>query len=288
MTVRLGLEGRCGLVIDGTTEIGDACVQRLRDEGMSIGFAASDRRPRRVARAADRRIVHRMRPARPRELRPSRRSTRSSSAVAASTCWSRPPPWLLDGSLEATAEADFRELLEANLTAPFRIARACLPAMRAQGGGSIVHIASDSGIRAAHERAATSVAAAGVIAAAELFGAEGAADGVRANAVCPSDDVGGADVASLVAWLASDDSVHVTGATLRIDAGAGAAMPVDTRNANASPLDTGAPTDKDCAPWNGSWSGLTHQSTRARRSRGQPTSRTAQRSPSYAPQSRRG
>lgn len=228
MTVRLGLEGRCGLVIDGTTETGDACAQRLRDEGMSICFAASDRvRGESLARrtgasfiecdqrdrtSCDQAVKHAL------ELGGGRLDVLVTAAAMA-----------LDGSLEATPEADFRQLLEANLTAPSRIARACLPAMRAQGGGSIVHIASDSGIRAAHERAAMSVAAAGVIAAAELLSAEGAADGVRANAVCPSDDVGGADVASMVAWLASDDSVHVTGATLRIDAGAGAAMPVDTR-----------------------------------------------------------
>ncbi len=228
MTVRLGLEGRCGLVIDGTTEISAACVQRLREEGMSIRFAAPDPvRGESLARrtgatfvecdqrdrtSCDQAVKHAL------ELGGGRLDVLVTAAAVA-----------LDGSLEATPEADFRQLLEANLTAPFRIARACLPAMRAQGGGSIVHVASDSGIRAAHERAAMSVAAAGVIAAAELFGAEGAAHGVRANAVCPNDDVGGADVASLVAWLASDDSVHVTGAALRIDAGAGAAMVVDTR-----------------------------------------------------------
>jgi NAD(P)-dependent dehydrogenase (short-subunit alcohol dehydrogenase family) len=36
-------------------------------------------------------------------------------------------------------------------------------------------------------------------------------------------------VASLVAWLAGDESAHMTGATLRVDGGVGAAMVVDTR-----------------------------------------------------------
>ena len=81
----------------------------------------------------------------------------------------------------------------------------------------------------------------------ELFAAEGAQFGIRANAVCratscrasgiqaghadhaenpdawtlpPSGRFGtGEDVASLVAWLASDESSHMTGATLRIDGG---------------------------------------------------------------------
>jgi hypothetical protein len=36
-------------------------------------------------------------------------------------------------------------------------------------------------------------------------------------------------VASLIAWLASDESAHLNGATLRVDDAAGAAMVVDTR-----------------------------------------------------------
>jgi NAD(P)-dependent dehydrogenase (short-subunit alcohol dehydrogenase family) len=135
---------------------------------------------------------------------------------------------LFEGSIEATPEAAFRELLEANLTSMFRTARACFRVMRAQGGGSMIHVASDAGIRAAHEIAAYSVTSAGVIAASELFAAEGAPHRIRSNAVCPRT---GTDVASLVAWLASDESAHVNGATLRVDDAAGAAMVLDTRTA---------------------------------------------------------
>jgi NAD(P)-dependent dehydrogenase (short-subunit alcohol dehydrogenase family) len=165
---------------------------------------------------------------------------------------------LFQGPIEATPEPVFRELLEVNLTALFRISRRCFEQMRGNGGGSMIHIASDAGIRAVHEIAAYSVTKAGVIAVSELFGAEGAQYGIRSNAVCPGDIVPGVqatpaghedhaedpagwvlppsgrfgtgeDVAGLVAWLASDESAHMTGATLRIDGGTGAAMRVLTR-----------------------------------------------------------
>jgi NAD(P)-dependent dehydrogenase (short-subunit alcohol dehydrogenase family) len=161
---------------------------------------------------------------------------------------------LFQGSIEATPEDVFRELLEVNLTALFRVSRSCFEAMQ-NHGGSMIHIASDAGIRAVHEIAAYSVTKAGVIAVSELFGAEGAPYGIRSNAVCPGDIVPGVqatptghedhaedpagwvlppsgrfgtgdDVAALVAWLSSDDSAHMTGATLRIDGGTGAAMRV--------------------------------------------------------------
>jgi NAD(P)-dependent dehydrogenase (short-subunit alcohol dehydrogenase family) len=131
-----------------------------------------------------------------------------------------------EGSIEETPENVFRDLLEVNLTSVFTVARACFARMREQGGGSMILVTSDAGIRAAHETAAYPVAMAGVIAVAELFAAEGAIHGIRANAVCPGPDV---DMAALVAWLASDESAHVSGATLRVDGGAGAAMRVANR-----------------------------------------------------------
>lgn len=131
-----------------------------------------------------------------------------------------------EGSLEATSDGAFCGLLDANLSAVFRASRACFGAMRERGAGSMIHVCGDAGIRAAHETPAYSVACAGVIALSELFAAEGAPHGIRANAVCVRP---GTDVAPIVAWLASDESAHVNGATIRVDDGAGAAMVLDTR-----------------------------------------------------------
>ena len=63
--------------------------------------------------------------------------------------------------------------------------------MKAQGGGSMIHIASDTGVRGIHGLAAYSVTKAGAVAVSELFAGEGAPFGIRANAVCPGDVVPG-------------------------------------------------------------------------------------------------
>lgn len=216
MSARLGLEGRVGLVLGAGSEIGRACVKRLGDEGMTINsLIESDLRDRNRCDEAVQRAL-------------ARSGGRIDVLVTT-------PGIVAGGSIEKTPESDFRAQLEANLTAPFRVGRACARSMRERGRGSIITVASDAGIRADHTAAGYSVTSAAVIALAELFAADGAADGVRCNAVCPAAAGGetandGADgVAALVAWLACDESTHVNGATLRIDGGAGAAMVADTR-----------------------------------------------------------
>jgi NAD(P)-dependent dehydrogenase (short-subunit alcohol dehydrogenase family) len=187
------------LVMGKGSDTTQACVERLREDGMTVVLTSADR-------AVDDAL----------EL-----GSRDGVDVLV-TC----PELRVDGSIESTSEALFRELLAVDLTAVFRVGRVCFEVMRRRGGGSMIHIASDAGIRATHEMAAFSVMSAGVIAVAELFAAEGAAHGIRSNAVCPRS---GTDIAAVVAWLASGESTHVSGATLRVDGAAGAAMVVDTR-----------------------------------------------------------
>ncbi len=257
MTTTDGLEERSALVTGGTSGIGKACVARLRKEGMRVAFTGRSRaRGEAVARETGAEFIecdHGDREASDRAVKQALDSAEGRLDVLVANAGI-----LFQGPIEATPEDVFRELLEVNLTALFRVSRRCFEPMRHHGGGSMIHIASDAGIRAVHEIAAYSVTKAGVIAVSELFGAEGAPHGIRSNAVCPGDIVPGvqatpagheghaedpsgwvlppsgrfgtgADVAGLVAWLASDESAHMTGATLRIDGGTGAAMRVLTR-----------------------------------------------------------
>ena len=253
-----GLEGRVALVTGGTSGIGKVVVERLRAEGMRVAFTGrSEERGAAVAAATGATFIR----------ADARDRTACDGSVEEALVLSggrldvlvANAGILFQGPIEATPEAAFRELVEVNLTALFRYSRACFGPMRAQGGGSMIHIASDTGIRGIHDIAAYSVTKAGAVAVSELFAAEGAPHGVRANAVCPGDVVPGVqatpaghedhvenpeswvlppsgrfgtgeDVAGLVAWLASDESAHMTGATLRIDGGAGAAMRAVTQS----------------------------------------------------------
>lgn len=245
----LGLDGRHAFVTGGTSGIGRAIVERLRREGMSVAFTGrSEGRGSKVAESTGATFIqcdHLDRAA-------SDRAVEEALALADGRLdlLVANAGVIYGGPIEATPDAAFRELVEVNLTALFRVARACFEPLRAGGGGSMIHIASDTGIRGIPAIAAYSVTKAGAVAVAELFAFEGAPHGIRSNAVCPGDVLPGVqatpaghedhaespegwtpppsgrfgtgeDVANLVAWLASDEASHVNGATLRIDGAAG-------------------------------------------------------------------
>ena len=168
MSARLGLEGRSALVTAGMSHSGRACVGRLRQEGMAVAFTDSDREGG-AALAAETGALFL-------EWDPLDRAACDSAVSQALEATGARLDVLVtnaarcvDGPLESTPEPVVQDLLEANLTAAFRAARACFGPMQARGGGSMIHVASAAGIRAVHETAAYSVAAAGVIALAELF-----------------------------------------------------------------------------------------------------------------------
>jgi NAD(P)-dependent dehydrogenase (short-subunit alcohol dehydrogenase family) len=245
------------LVTGGTSGIGKACVERLRAEEMVVVFTGRDEQRGRAVAASTGAVVI---ACDARDRAGSDRSVAEALRIGGRLDLLVANAGIIFGdTIEATPEPAFRELVEVNLTAVFRYARACFQPMRDQGGGSLVVLASDTAIRGAHELPAYSVTKAGALAVAELFAAEGAPYGIRSNAVCPGDVVPGVqatpaghsrhaedastwtlppsgrfgtgeDVAALVAWLASDESSHMTGAALRIDGGMGASMRALTRS----------------------------------------------------------
>jgi NAD(P)-dependent dehydrogenase (short-subunit alcohol dehydrogenase family) len=156
-------------------------------------------------------------------------------------------PWT---SFERTTVEDWDKTFALTLRSVFIGIRLAIPEMRKAGGGSIVSIASNAGIRGMPPLHAYSAAKAGVInltaSVARLVGK----DFIRVNCISPgliaTPAARGAipdadamfaraqaipkagapeDIASMALFLASDDSKWVTGATMVVDGGQNTAEP---------------------------------------------------------------
>ena len=84
-----------------------------------------------------------------------------------------------------TSLAEWQRVIEVNLTGAFICSQACAPVMLAGGGGSIVNIASISGLRASTLRVAYGTSKAAIIQLTRQLAAELGTQGIRANCVAP-------------------------------------------------------------------------------------------------------
>lgn len=87
--------------------------------------------------------------------------------------------------VEEFDEDHWDALLALLLTSPFLLARYAWPALRASGNGRIVVVASVHGLVASPFKAGYVSAKHGVLGLVKTLALEGAADGIRASAVCP-------------------------------------------------------------------------------------------------------
>lgn len=83
-------------------------------------------------------------------------------------------------------EADWLQVIDTNLSGPFRVISACLPAMKTQGWGRIVNIASTAARTAVADSAAYSASKAGLLGLTRAVALEGAPHGVSCVAVSPT------------------------------------------------------------------------------------------------------
>ncbi len=157
--------------------------------------------------------------------------------------------------LTRTGDERWTTLMAVNLTAPFELTRALLPGMQRRGRGRIINIASTAALKGYSYTAAYAATKAGLLGMTRSLALEVARKGVTVNAVCPgftdTDIVSAAvdnitsktqrsreearntlarfspqgrlrspaEVAALVAYLASDAAAGITGQALAIDGG---------------------------------------------------------------------
>ncbi|HSE95523.1 MAG TPA: SDR family oxidoreductase [Methylomirabilota bacterium] len=147
--------------------------------------------------------------------------------------------------LEATSEKEWNEVLGVNLTGAFLLTRAALGALREEGGGAIVLIASRMALRVKEHHGAYAASKAGILQLTQMAALEGAPHGIRVNCVCPGmvdtpmtrtgygEEAFAAwseicplgrpgrpdEVARAMLFLASDEASFITGVALPVDGG---------------------------------------------------------------------
>jgi NAD(P)-dependent dehydrogenase (short-subunit alcohol dehydrogenase family) len=143
------------------------------------------------------------------------------------------------GSVAEVSVADWRRVIDINLTGMYIVVQACLPWLRRATGGTIVNLGSGQSLLPnAPNRTAYSASKGGVLNLSRALAAELAPD-IRVNCVCPglvdtpmADGVRGnvghyalgrlaqpLEIAEAILFLSSAQSSFVTGAALAVDGG---------------------------------------------------------------------
>lgn len=155
------------------------------------------------------------------------------------------------GRITEASDEDLSVSLAVNVEAPFRLCRAAIPIMAANGGGAIVNTASCWGMHPGPDHPVYVMTKAALASLTQCLGRDHAREGIRVNAVCPNEvdtpmlrsgfaargldpDTAIAaldesvplgriaqpgDIADVAVFLASDEARYVCGALVEVHGG---------------------------------------------------------------------
>jgi NAD(P)-dependent dehydrogenase (short-subunit alcohol dehydrogenase family) len=234
LAIQLAREGAAVGVVDIDEIGGRATVQLLKDNGAKAHFVAGDITDFAAVEASFVEIAQQLGPV-----------TLLVNNAAFSDA----------GSLETISLDGWHREIDVNLNGTYHCVRAIVPAMKAQGGGAIVNIASVNALRY-FGNPSYSAAKAGIISLTMAVASEYGAAGIRCNAVCPGSvrtdnitwtirqqkdpdvfrklarwyPVGRVaeptDIAEAVSFLGGPEAAYISGAVLNVDGGLTAGMNV--------------------------------------------------------------
>ena len=239
------LTGKVALVTGATGGIGEAIARALHAQGATV--ALTGRRESELARVADALGGERIILA-PADLSdpaaPAALVEKVEAEAGALDILVNNAGFTRDMLALRMGDADWNAVLEVDLTAPFRLARAALRGMMKRRHGRIVSIASIVGVTGNAGQANYAAAKAGLIGLSKSLAQEVATRGVTVNVVAPgfvktamTDALPEAartallsriptqrmgspeDIAAAVVYLASTESAWVTGQTLHVNGG---------------------------------------------------------------------
>jgi 3-oxoacyl-[acyl-carrier protein] reductase len=244
MAAMFRLDGKAALVTGASGGIGAAIARTLHAQGAAVALSGT-RREALEALAAELGERAHVCPADLRDPAAPDALVTAAEAVAG-------PLHILvnnagmtrDGLALRMKDEDWQTVLEVDLTAPFRLTRACLKGMLKRRAGRIVAIGSIVGTTGNPGQANYAAAKAGLIGMTKALAQEVASRGVTVNLVAPgfiqtamTDALNDAqkaklseaiplgrlgqpgDIAAAVAYLASDEAGWITGATLHVNGG---------------------------------------------------------------------
>ena len=241
MTEFASLEGKNALVTGGSRGIGRAIALELAKAGASVvvGYRSGKDEAEAVAQETSGRALAA-------DISSPEEAARLVEEAGELDILVNNAGLTRDGLLARMSDADWRDVIETNLSSVFYTCRAAARPMMKRRGGAIVNVSSVVGLHGNPGQTNYSASKAGVIGFTKALARELGSRGIRANVVAPgyiktrlTDEISEEmrtlmlantplgrlgdpeNVAGAVRFLCSDDAAFITGEVLLVDGGLG-------------------------------------------------------------------